>query len=393
MSVIRVLYGKPRENATVTIDLPCPVEKINEAIKGLYGLYGDLEGNELPINITGYLCEVEEVFRHISQTNVKGKDGLEKLNIIAGKLEKMDGRQRDIFGGALKIEKPTSLDDIIRVANSLGNYTLTPHLTREEELGVYVVNNGKMKFPDYVLPFLDRAAIGRHYNREHGGALTPSGYVQKAADGQEQGWEPEPPDTLSPYLVISLTAPKADAPVTLKLPATDERLDWTMALLGIGEFAEADILKIESCTRYLDGFVELDCPSIEQMNEVAQYCEDWLCEDEDQTKLLAVCEAVGADTWQGLLNIIKHLDEYQLYDAKDEDDFGRQVASEQIDDGDDPLTVLEGYIDFTSFGRYKMKEDNARHTSYGYVVSFGEPFPQLDQEQSDPTMDSMGGLA
>ena len=61
MSVIRVYIGKPRENATVIIDLPCPEEKINKAIKGLYG---DLEGNELPINITDYLCEVEEVFRH-----------------------------------------------------------------------------------------------------------------------------------------------------------------------------------------------------------------------------------------------------------------------------------------------------------------------------------------
>lgn len=57
---------------------------------------------------------------------------LTKLNRLAEKIDGMDERQRDIFSGALDAESAGSLDDVLRVSDSLEAYTFVPNVRSDE---------------------------------------------------------------------------------------------------------------------------------------------------------------------------------------------------------------------------------------------------------------------
>lgn len=121
---------------------------------------------------------------------------LTKLNRLAEKIDGMDERQRDIFSGALDAESAGSLDDVLRVSDSLEAYTFVPNVRSDEELGRYVVVAGQLhgdrRFPEEAWPYLDFAKIGAEYFAGHGGAYTVSGYVMRREDGQQQVQESKP---------------------------------------------------------------------------------------------------------------------------------------------------------------------------------------------------------
>ncbi|MFR4334750.1 MAG: hypothetical protein ACLT3D_01500 [Lawsonibacter sp.] len=93
-------------------------------------------------------------------------------------------------------ESAGSLDDVLRVSDSLEAYTFVPNVRSDEELGRYVVVAGQLhgdrRFPEEAWPYLDFAKIGAEYFAGHGGAYTVSGYVMRREDGQQQVQESKP---------------------------------------------------------------------------------------------------------------------------------------------------------------------------------------------------------
>lgn len=128
---------------------------------------------------------VPNLGKYIKHAEVSGSD-YEKLARLAERVSQMTQQEQWIFSGALDAESVNGLDDVLRIADHLGNYELIPEVSTDRELGGYLVEHDLLgvDFPQEVRPYLDYVAIGAEYYSSHGGAYTLHGYVRYKEDGQ-----------------------------------------------------------------------------------------------------------------------------------------------------------------------------------------------------------------
>lgn len=150
----------------------------------------------------------------------------------------------------------------------------------------------------------------------------------------------------------------------LKLPVPAEKLDEVLERIGIdGEYEEYFI------TDYEAPFANLtirEYASIAELNEFARRLDE--VEVWDFDKLCSVLEMESPTGIAGILDIIEHLDDFDLLvGVEDEEELGRYYAEE--------FGTLEGipahlrfYFDHKSYGRDIHLESGGCFTSYGYVM-------------------------
>ena len=80
------------------------------------------------VQIIGVDSGVPSLAKHLKGAGLTDPDAFDKLNRLAEKIDGMDERQRDIFSGALDAESAGSLDDVLRVSDSLEAYTFVPNV-------------------------------------------------------------------------------------------------------------------------------------------------------------------------------------------------------------------------------------------------------------------------
>lgn len=138
-------------------------------------------GTTVAICITGVESSIPNLNRYIHE-----HDSLEQLSILAARIEKMSDRDAAIFSGALDMEAVSGLEDVMRIANSLGNYELFPYVTTPKELGVYLVESGEVEIHESAWPYLDYERVAVEYEANNAGAYTNLGYVVKTGESGEQ---------------------------------------------------------------------------------------------------------------------------------------------------------------------------------------------------------------
>ena len=176
MSVITLHLGRRFESAELHLRLPAAPDEIEEQLTWLDDYAEDLSK---PVELRDVDCEIVGIRQYLRQADLSREGELDKLNALAEKMEGMDWRQRDLLWGALDCESIGSLDDVLCVADELDQYELLGDIRNDRDLGAHLVETGWMQFPDYVLPYLDYAAIGLEYRSEHGGSFNGGGYVRK----------------------------------------------------------------------------------------------------------------------------------------------------------------------------------------------------------------------
>lgn len=150
----------------------------------------------------------------------------------------------------------------------------------------------------------------------------------------------------------------------VKLPVPADKLDEVLERIGInGEYEEYFI------TDYEAPFANLNLSeytSIEALNGFAARLEEldrW-----DEEKLAAVLEYESVNSITDIMDIIEHLDDFEiLTDVEDDEGLGRYYA--------EAFGTLEGipahlrfYFDHKSYGRDIHLESGGCFTSYGYVM-------------------------
>ena len=374
-SVITLRLGRRFESAELRLHLPATPDEIREKLSSLDDYAEDLSK---PVELRDVGCEIVGIRQYLRQADLSREGELDKLNALAEKITGMNWQQRNLLWGALDSESINSLDDVLRVADSLDQYELLIDVRNDRDLGVHLVESGWKDFPEHVRPYLDYGAIGLEYRSEHAGSFNGGGYVRKK--GIDQQMEAGQKDHV---FTVRLYDPKTNTPCSLNLPASDAMLEQAKRTLGISDFAEADIHGIEDYAGFMRYADPMDRSSVEILNELARYAgqitagDDWL-------KFEAVCEAVQANTWQEMLDIAKDLDDYQLYDANDPEEFGELRAGELLECGKDITMEMEDFItyDYRGFGLWTMKEEGVRETTRGYVRRLSEPFPSLGFDQT-----------
>lgn len=150
----------------------------------------------------------------------------------------------------------------------------------------------------------------------------------------------------------------------VKLPVQPEKLEEVLARIGIdGEYEEYFV------TDYEAPFANLNLSeyaSVAELNEFAERLE--AIEEWDNDKLCAVLEMESPTGIAGILDIIDHLDDFDLLaDVEDDEELGRCYADELCTLSAVP-EHLRAYFDYETYGRDIRLEGNGCFTSYGYVM-------------------------
>lgn len=360
MITLNLVRGDNYENVPLRLPTtPGGVDEVFAALDAASRYAGDVQ-------IIGVDSGVPSLAKHLKGTDLTDPDAFDKLNRLAEKIDGMDKRQQDIFSGALDAESAGSLDDVLRISDSLGAYTFVPNVRSDEELGRYVAVAGQIhgdrRFPEEAWPYLDFAKIGAEYFAGHGGAYTPSGYVTRREGGQQQVQERKPIFEL--YLLHGQTRYR------LALPAEELQLDMTKRSLGIEDFAQTAICRTRCEMEPLAGLLPMDRVSVEDANELAKTIQDM--PDGDLLKYLAVLSVEQPADFPGALRLALELDDYERI-TEGTYEYGQSVLR-RIGADEELISVIDGYMDFEQFGEDSMKEDGVRQTEFGLVRRLSSPF-------------------
>ena len=330
--------------------------------------------------ISRFVSPVKALDRNLKDVVIWDLSGLSQLNELVEAVERMSGRDLQIFSGALDLEPISSPADALHVSQQMERYERIDGAATEEKLGRWLVEREQsdIRFPEEVRPYLDYAAIGSRYHDCPGGVFTPEGYVRRR----------ETVPALEKDTVICLTLATTEQSDTLLLPASEEQMEETKEALEIDDFSQAVIAGVnyyDKASR-LDHLIPTDRITVEDANALALCLQEMKEEDGGLMKFCAVLEVEQPGTFAEALNIAMDRDDYELVPedlAKYAEQNLRLAGA-----GDEILNMLEGYTDFDGLGKAIAKEDGVRQTEFGLVRRLSEPFPAEKQEQSP----QLGGL-
>ena len=374
-NVITLHLGRSYESVELHLHLPATPDEIDQKLTDLDDYAEDLSK---PVEIRDVECEIVGIRQYLRMADLSREGELEKLNALAGRIEGMDERQRNILWGALDSESVNGFDDVVRISVHLDDYVLLPNITSDVELGRFLVDTGYKDFPEAVQPYLDYRAIGAEYCADHGGAYSPGGYVKCREPSQEQNAEHR--GALITIHLRTLEAPGTIGKTySLLLPATDEELDMAKTEIGVDHFTEATIDMIEFGRPELEELIPQDCFCVEDANELALGIEEMMQKDGELLKYLSVLSVMEPETLSDALRLAMDLDDYERV-TENAFEYGEQVLR-RISADDEIIDAIENYMDFGRFGEDSMAEDGVRRTEFGLIQHISEPFPEQVQGQ------------
>ena len=347
----------------VYLKLPATQAEIEEAFGWL-----DEISPDAPSRITEAVSNVYNLGSYLKNVDADNPVELEKLSALATKLQTMDRDSCFKLEGVLDANSVNGLDDILRLADALGDYALLPDAHNGGNLGKYLVDNEIVAFPESVRPYLDYQVIGQEFYADHGGAFCRGGYAVRWDELPEQfrqtsDWQ----EDAYPILLRLTTAHTA---ADLPLPATDEALEQAKRELGIDEFAEARLAVVDYTYPYLAQMIPRDGITVDDANALAEAILQINQTDGELLKYLSVLEIEQPETFSQALELASNIDNYERMPAGPEE-YGRQTLFRA---GHEILDEIEGYMDYETYGRYWMRADGARQTEFGCIRRLSEPF-------------------
>ena len=361
---------------SIGVVFPTTVNAVNKAVIELKRGY-DPAG---AVRITDADSPIQNLVKYITCAKPENEADIRKLNDLAARIDEMGQREQHIFSGALDAESPSSLDDILRIADGLDQYELIDTVASDRELGGWLVENGRLgaDVPESLRPYLDYAAIGAEPLGAHGGAYTVNGYVKRREPSQEQSAEQRQAQ-ITLYLRTQETDKTMSQPYRLRLPATDDELYRAKAKLNVDYFEQASIVRIEFGIPSLEGVIPQNCLCVEDANELAEYIEEMMETDGELLKFMAVLCVTQPENLTDALRVAMDLDDYERI-TENAYGYGQQ-ALRRIGADDEIIDTIDGYMDFEKFGEDSMAEDGVRRTEYGLVRCRSHPFPEETQGQ------------
>ena len=298
------------EGGGETLHLECPASP--EKLRQFEAALGSVDMTSPHTDLALVCKNVPSVGPFIQRTELADAKGIEKLNLLAEKLDRMGKRDVKIFSGALRSGAFNSLSKLLALTNSLGEYELFDGVGSERDLGEHLVEHGYKDIPTRIRPYLDFAAVGDDYLHERGGVFVGGSYVARRLDVPELAEE----KTEQPVFRLHLTSPHwAEQSVSLfrlELPASENRLEQVKARLGVDDFEVPDLLDVEcldpELAPLLPGNYSL---TVEDFNRFAETVEQIRTGD-DWNKCLAVLSVEEPEDWRSAYILTRALGDYEL---------------------------------------------------------------------------------
>ena len=361
------------------LSLPTTPAKMSEVFSWL-----DETSTDVSLTRIGsVICPVTNITGYIQNADVNSIEDMDILNKLAEKITAMSEKERDIFSGALDASSVNGLDDVLHIADELGNYVLLPNINTEKKLGEFLVDTGYKNFPEAVRPYLDYHAIGAEYYADFGGAFGQGGYVRRKSSLEHNISDKHPA-----LITVHIRTMEAEATLEkrflLGLPATEEELESIKDEMDVDSFTDAFIDKIEFGKPYLEELIPQDCFCVEDANDLALSIEEMEQRDGELLKYLSVLTVMQPETLPAALHLAAEIDGFERV-TEDAEEYGKQVL-ERIGADQELIDTIDGFMDFEAFGEQMMEEDDVRQTPFGMVRRISGFFPEPHEEMT------MGGM-
>lgn len=151
----------------------------------------------------------------------------------------------------------------------------------------------------------------------------------------------------------------------VRLPVPADKLDKVLEHIGIdGHYEEYFITDFEAPFANLD---ISEYASIGELNDFAARLEELA--EWDTEKLCAVLEMESPTGIAGILDIIEHLDDFDLLVGVEDDQGLGEYFADELCTLEAVPTHLRSYFDYEAYGRdIRLESGNCCFTSYGFVV-------------------------
>lgn len=117
----------------VSLPLPATPAAIEEAYSRL-----DSISTAAATKIVAVTGDIPNLSNYLAGKEIDGDDMLPKLNALGERIESMTVSGRQMFAGALDSESINGIDDVLRIAGSLGTYTMIDGVSNDRELGIFL---------------------------------------------------------------------------------------------------------------------------------------------------------------------------------------------------------------------------------------------------------------
>lgn len=149
----------------------------------------------------------------------------------------------------------------------------------------------------------------------------------------------------------------------VKLPVPPEKLNEVLERIG-NEYEEYLV------TDYEAAFANLNISqysSIAELNDLATRLDE--VEEWDNDKLCAVLEMEEPTSIADIVDIIEHLDDFDLLVGVEDDQGLGEYFADELCTLEAVPTHLRGYFDYEAYGRdIRLESGNCCFTSYGFVM-------------------------
>lgn len=369
---ITIMRGDNGQEAA--LKLPGPYDESGETLSALDAI----RSRSITTAIISADTSIERLDDILLGMEIDGQE-LNELEFLARRLGGLCGGERGILTGALELEKPQNLQDIVNLSCNLHKYKLTPGFKDEEAMGRHLLKERGIHVPDSIADCVAYDQVANGYLEDHPGVFTDSGFISRNGEPLEMVYDgeklPEPYCDPDGFITVRLNPKGKPDSVTLTFPASCERIDAALEEIGVESLDDC----YASCTSSIPGLLEHlpNYDGLECLNLAAAY----LGVSEEQNRLfMAVMEAEVPGSMFELPEITDALCQYHLLpEIKTPEDYAHHVLAE-----DGSRYYVDGFtadfVDFDALGKAMMKEDGVALTSLGIVKRDDCPIRQLPEE-------------
>ena len=294
---------------------------------------------------------------------------LEELNRIAEYTAGISPQKADLISGVLLNRPVNSFQEVLERMKELDQYTLLPGISSDRDLGDYLMGHGYLNIEPRLRFHINAASVGAEYRSQSSGIYTPSGLVLP-----KEAHVLEAPEKTDIFRVrLQTTQDDQEKAFELSLPASFRQLEEARGVLGIQDLGKSSVTLEESTIPDLANWLPLESPEFGPLDGLAEQIETMGAKDGTLLKYLSVLTVEQPEKVSEASGLASHLDRYERVPA-DPADYGRQALARALKNRAVLPEDVDAYIDYSGYGRYRMKQDGVAVTPFGGVRKLHGPF-------------------
>lgn len=353
----------------VYLKLPSSASEIDETFALLDAISPDVSTTA----ITEVLSNIYNLGDYIKNTSIEHRTELDKINCLAEKIRLWDTESCWKFEGMLDANSVSSIDDVLSLADKLGEYALLPDAGNNSALGRYLVEHNVVPFPENVYPYLNYSVIGLEFYTNHGGAYCRGGYAVRQEELPLQLRQLQNREKRT--MTLELRG-KDGVCQTLDLPTTKEHMAQVRQQLGVEGFGQARIGSVEYVFPYLGLLIPQDHINVEEADKLAHIIDEMHREEGGLLKYLATLTVIEPATFHEALQLAMEQSNYERVPSEPEN-YAKHMLR-RLGANQELLDAIDGYLDYSALGQAAMEDDGVKKTEFGSIRCKSHPLTDLD---------------